>query len=34
MADALSKLAESGAFNDIDDPTEWQQEIRRDRRPT
>ena len=31
MADALSKLAESGAFNDIDDPTEWQREIRRDR---
>lgn len=31
MANALSKLASSGAFSDIDDPSEWQREIRRDR---
>lgn len=31
MADALSKLAESGAFSAIDDPNEWQREIRQDR---
>jgi hypothetical protein len=31
MADALSKLAESGAFDEIDDPKTWQREIRKDR---
>ena len=31
MAEALSKLAESGAFSAIDDPSEWQREIRQDR---
>lgn len=31
MADALSKLADIGAFSDIDDPGAWQREIRRDR---
>lgn len=31
MARALSKLAESGAFSDIEDPEEWQREIRQDR---
>lgn len=31
MAEALSKLAESGAFSEIDDPSEWQREIRQDR---
>ncbi len=31
MADALSKLAESGAFSGIEDPSAWQREIRRDR---
>lgn len=31
MAEALSKLAESGAFGEIDDPSEWQREIRQDR---
>lgn len=33
MAEALSKLAESGAFEAIDDPSEWQREIRQDRPP-
>lgn len=31
MAEALSKLAESGAFGAIDDPSEWQREARQDR---
>ena len=31
MADALSKLAESGAFSKIEDPSAWQRDIRRDR---
>lgn len=31
MAEALSKLAESGAFDEIDDPEAWQREIRQDR---
>jgi hypothetical protein len=31
MADALSKLAESGAFSEVEDPSAWQREIRRDR---
>ena len=31
MADALSKLAEHGAFSEIEDPSAWQREIRRDR---
>ena len=31
MADALSKLAESGAFEEIEDPSTWQREIREDR---
>jgi len=31
MADALSKLAESGAFSGIEDPSAWQRDIRRDR---
>lgn len=31
MADALSKLAESGAFSEVEDPNAWQREIRRDR---
>ena len=31
MAEALEKLAESGAFADITDPVEWQREIRKDR---
>ncbi len=31
MADALSKLAESGAFSKIEDPSAWQREIRQDR---
>jgi hypothetical protein len=31
MADALSKLAESGAFNKIEKPSAWQREIRQDR---
>ena len=31
MADALSKLAESGAFSGIEDPSVWQRDIRRDR---
>lgn len=28
---ALKNLHESGAFSDIDDPVEWQREIRKDR---
>jgi hypothetical protein len=31
MADALSKLAEAGAFSGIEDPSAWQRDIRRDR---
>jgi hypothetical protein len=31
MADALSKLADVGAFSGVDDPSEWQREIRQDR---
>jgi hypothetical protein len=31
MAETLSKLAESGAFSAIDDPSEWQRKIRQDR---
>ena len=31
MADALSKLAESGAFDEVEDPSAWQREIRHDR---
>ncbi|MEF8815995.1 MAG: hypothetical protein V5A58_04345 [Salinibacter sp.] len=31
MADALSKLAESGAFGGSEDPSAWQRDIRRDR---
>lgn len=31
MADALSELAESGAFSGVEDPAAWQREIRRDR---
>ena len=31
MADALSMLAESGAFSGVEDPSAWQREIRRDR---
>lgn len=31
MADALSKLAESGAFSGIGDPSAWQRDIRHDR---
>ncbi|MFO8099743.1 MAG: hypothetical protein R6T83_09015 [Salinibacter sp.] len=31
MADALSKLAESGAFSGVEDPSAWQREVRQDR---
>ena len=31
MADALSKLAESGAFSAVKDPSAWQREVRQDR---
>lgn len=31
MAEALSKLADAGAFDEIDDPSEWQRDTRRDR---
>lgn len=31
MAAALSKLADTGAFSDIDDPGVWQKTVRRDR---
>jgi len=31
MADALAELARIGAFGEIDDPAEWEREIRRDR---
>jgi hypothetical protein len=31
MAGALSRLAESGAFAEIDDPSEWQRKVRRER---
>ena len=31
MADALSKLASSGAFGEIDDPGAWQRDVRRER---
>jgi amphi-Trp domain-containing protein len=29
MADALTKLAESGAFSGVEDPVAWQREMRR-----
>lgn len=31
MADALSKLADGDAFGGIDDPSEWQRDLRQDR---
>ena len=31
MAGALSRLADSGAFADIDHPSEWQRRVRRER---
>jgi len=31
MAEALSKLTESGAFSKIENPSAWQREIRQDR---
>ena len=31
MAAALERLAESGAFADLDDPSEWQREVRAER---
>ena len=31
IADALERLAAMHAFADIDDPVEWQREIRKDR---
>ena len=31
MADALSKLAGSGAFDEIEDPGAWQRDVRRER---
>jgi hypothetical protein len=31
MADALAKLVESGAFPEVEDPSEWQREIRQER---
>ena len=31
MAAILEKLAESGAFSEIEDPVSWQREIRKDR---
>ena len=31
MADALSKLADYGAFSEIEDPNAWQRTIREDR---
>lgn len=31
MADALTKLADSGAFSEMDDTSTWQREIREDR---
>lgn len=31
MADALSKLADVGAFRAVDNPSEWQREIRQER---
>ncbi len=31
MASALEKLASSNAVDDIEDPVEWQREVRRDR---
>ena len=31
MAEALEKLAEMGAFSEIEDPSAWQREIRKDR---
>ena len=31
MANALAKLAESGAFREMDDPSEWQRDIRQER---
>ena len=32
MAEALEKLAAMDAFSDITDPTEWQRQVREDRR--
>lgn len=31
MAEALNRLAESGAFDDIEDPSEWQRKTRAER---
>jgi hypothetical protein len=31
MADALTKLAESGTFSGVEDPVAWQREVRDDR---
>lgn len=31
LADALERLAGSGAFREIEDPVAWQREIRKDR---
>jgi hypothetical protein len=31
MAEALDELARIGAFSEIEDPAEWEREIRRDR---
>ena len=31
MAEALGKLAKTGAFSEIDDPSAWQREVREDR---
>jgi len=31
MADALSRLADVGAFSTVEDPSEWQRVIRQDR---
>jgi len=31
MAEILGRLAAGNAFKDIDDPSEWQREIRKDR---
>jgi hypothetical protein len=31
MAGALSRLADSGAFKEIDEPSKWQREVRRQR---
>lgn len=31
MADILARLAETDAFSSIDDPVQWQKEVRKDR---